>query len=231
MDINEILGYNKSSNSINGVLLRGQRRNVQMKTNWLFDNYPFIKNKELTLCKPNPTEGDAVVEIFSDKELIKLSRRTLKLDIYNVNLFFRQMEASFQSKRSVLLGIFHNENLNELLGLVLLDNIDANTECVDIDLYLRKNYRSKSLAVKAISLVTEFLFERAQVKRIAASTLAENKVFEDILLASGFTKEGVSRQGVYLPEKGVVSMAYFSFLKSDLLEEDMEAEEPSDYYL
>lgn len=200
-----------------------------MNLKWLFESYPFIKTTELTLCKPHPTEGDAIIELFSDSDLIKVSRRTLKLDSYNISAFFRQMEASFSLKKSLLLGIFKNDNLNELLGLIIIDNIDPKTESVDIDIYLRKAYRNKLLAIKSLSTIVNFLFERAEFKRIAASSLSENKIFEEILLASGFTKEGVNRQGIYLPDKGVVSMAYFSFLSTDMMEE--EEIETSEYYL
>ena len=201
-----------------------------MNTKWLFDTYPFIKNDKITLCKPHPTEGDAIVELFSDDDLIKLSRRTLKLDSYNVASFFRQMEISFNSKRSVLLGIFKNDNINELLGVIIIDNLDVNTESMDIDLYLRKKYRNKNLAVAALCTAVNFLLERVELKRVSASALAENKIFDGILISSGFTKEGVCRQGVYLPEKGVVSMAYYSFLKDDLIEDEPE-EESDGYYL
>ena len=81
---------------------------------------------------------------LTDEELIKLSRRTLKLDNYNISSFFRQMELSFNSKRSLLLGIFKNDNINELLGVIIIDNLDPNTESMDIDLYLRKKYRNKN---------------------------------------------------------------------------------------
>ena len=205
---------------------------IFMNIKWLFDSYPFIKGDKFTLCKPQPTEADEVVELFSDEELKKVSRRTLKLDSYNVYSFFRQMETSFASKRSVLLGIFKNENLNELLGLLIIDNIDMTTESADIDLYLRKNYREKDIAVSALSLVTDFLFERVNMRRIAATALAENKMLEEMLIAAGFTKEGVSRQSTYIPEKGIVSIAYFSYLSTDNEEEDMEpAENDVDYYL
>lgn len=202
-----------------------------MNIKWLFDTYPFIKNEKITLCKPQPTEGDAIIELFSDEELVKLSRRTLKLDNYNISSFFRQMEISFTSKRSLLLGIFKNDNINELLGVIIIDNLDVNTESMDIDLYLRKKYRNKNLAVAALNIAVSFLFERVELKRIAASALAENKVYEDILLSSGFTKEGVCRRGVYLQDKGVVSMAYYSFISDDLIDEDMETDDSKDYYL
>lgn len=202
-----------------------------MNIKWLFDTYPFIKNEKITLCKLQPTEGDAIIELFSDEELIKLSRRTLKLDNYNISSFFRQMELSFNSKRSLLLGIFKNDNINELLGVIIIDNLDPNTESMDIDLYLRKKYRNKNLAVAALNTAVNFLFERVELKRIAVSALAENKIYEDILLSSGFTKEGICRRGIYLQDKGVVSMAYYSFISDDLIEEDMESDDNNDYYL
>ena len=202
-----------------------------MNIKWLFDTYPFIKNEKITLCKLQPTEGDAIIELFSDEELIKLSRRTLKLDNYNISSFFRQMELSFNSKRSLLLGIFKNDNINELLGVIIIDNLDPNTESMDIDLYLRKKYRNKNLAVAALNTAVNFLFERAELKRIAVSALAENKIYEDILLSSGFTKEGICRRGIYLQDKGVVSIAYYSFISDDLIEEDMESDDNKDYYL
>ena len=202
-----------------------------MNIKWLFDTYPFIKNEKITLCKLQPTEGDAIIELFSDEDLIKLSRRTLKLDNYNISSFFRQMELSFNSKRSLLLGIFKNDNINELLGVIIIDNLDPNTESMDIDLYLRKKYRNKNLAVAALNTAVNFLFERVELKRIAVSALAENKIYEDILLSSGFTKEGICRRGIYLQDKGVVSMAYYSFISDDLIEEDMESDDNKDYYL
>lgn len=186
-----------------------------MKTQWLFDSYPFISTDKLTLCKIQPTEADAVIELYSDEEHSRYSPAGPSFDKYSISAFFRQTDAAFSAKKSVLLGIFFNDGLNQLLGAIEIGGLDSRTESAELGFSLRRQFRGKGIATMAVSAAVKFLFERVEVNRIQATALAENLACERVLLSCGFLKEGTARKAVYWEGKGVVSLSTYSILREE----------------
>lgn len=186
-----------------------------MKTEWLFDNYPFISTDKLTLCQIQPTESDALIDLLSDPVLRQYNSLTQQYDRFTISSFFRQVESAFHGRKGVLLGVFFNDNLNELLGTIQIHNLDPQTDSVEVGFSLRSRFRGKGIATMAVSAIVKFLFERVDVNRIQATAMAENLASERVLLGCGFTKEGTARSAVYWEGKGVISLSTYSVLKSE----------------
>lgn len=186
-----------------------------MKSGWLFDNFPFISTETLTLSKIQPTEIPEVIDLINDTESDKYNPSHTSFDQYSVMEFFKSVDAAFNSKTYIRLGIYQNDNLNELVGTVQVRDLDPQTDSCEIGFSLRSKFRGRGIASEAVFAVIKYLFERVDVNRIQASCMAENLASERVLLRCGFTKEGTCREGVYWAGKGVISLSTYSILKKE----------------
>ena len=186
-----------------------------MKTEWLFDNFPFISTDRITLCKIQPTDKGSIIELSGDLKSNPYIPSSPDFDKYNINEFFSSVDAGFSGKKFIKLGIYKNSDINELLGTVDIGEINHLTGGVEISFALLNNYRGQGIASDAVSAIVKFLFERVEVNRIQATAMLENKPYERVLLRCGFIKEGVLRQGEYWDGKGIVSLSTYSILKNE----------------
>lgn len=186
-----------------------------MKTEWLFENFPFISSDKLTLCRIQPSDEEALLELFSDEEFMKYNQQRYSFDRFSMGSFFKRIEEGFVNRQSVLLGIYFNDRLNELLGTILIKNIDKQINSAEIEFALRSGFRGQGIASTAVGEIVKFLFDRVGVNRIWASAIAENRQAGHVLISCGFIKEGTCRKGVFWEDKGVVSLSTYSLLREE----------------
>lgn len=186
-----------------------------MKTEWLFENFPFISSDKLTLCRIQPSDEEALLELFSDEEFMKYNQQRYSYDRFSMGSFFKRIEEGFVNRQSVLLGIYFNDRLNELLGTILIKNIDKQINSAEIEFALRSGFRGQGIASTAVGEIVKFLFDRVGVNRIWASAIAENLPAGRVLLSCGFLHEGTCRKGVFWEDKGVISLSTYSLLREE----------------
>lgn len=61
------------------------------------------------------------------------------------------------------------------------------------------------------------MFNHIEISRIKVVCLPEYHWFKNILEECGFVLEGTSRNGDFWEGKGIVSVSYYSLLRSDFL--------------
>ena len=115
-----------------------------MKTEWLFENFPFISSDKLTLCRIQPSDEEALLELFGDEEFMKYNQQRYSFDRFSMGSFFKRIEEGFVNRQSVLLGIYFNDRLNELLGTILIKNIDKQINSAEIEMCIRDRLRTLS---------------------------------------------------------------------------------------
>jgi [ribosomal protein S5]-alanine N-acetyltransferase len=82
---------------------------------------------------------------------------------------------------------------------------------------LAEAFWGRGIATETVKLLVEFLLLKANVNRIQAEVMPENKNSKMVLLKNGFIKEGLLRQATVWTGKGIVDLEIYSLLKSDFL--------------
>ena len=186
-----------------------------MRSQWLFDNYPFISNDTVTLCKMQPTDADHVMELLNDAEVRRAGMSRETYTRYNIGEYFQTADAAFASRRGVRLGIYRNDSPNHLMGILEISALDPATNSCRISFAVRANFRRKGTATAAVGAAIEYLFERVGVNRIYSQTIEGNPAGESVLEHCGFIKEGTFREGIYLEARGIVSASVYSILRKE----------------
>lgn len=186
-----------------------------MRSQWLFDYYPFISNDAVTLCKMQPTDADHLIELLNDPEVRRFGMNQEKYDAYNIGEYYRTAEAAFASKRGVRLGIYRNDSPNHLMGTLDISALDSSTNSCRISFAVRSNFRRHGTATAAVGAAIKYLFDRVGVNRIYCQTIEGNTAGEKVLERCGFIKEGTFREGIFLESRGIVSASVFSILRKE----------------
>lgn len=198
-----------SENQIKGVCL--------VKTEFLFSNFPFISAEQVSLNRPTALESGGLWEIFSREENIRYSPLLPFKTQSETTLFLQQADALFRSKKAVVLGVFSSDNPNRLLGLLEITDPDVKTECVTLRFLWNRARTGTRTMTYAVCTAIKYLIQTVGVNRIQTYVMPENRESIQILEHCAFQKEGTVRQGFYWPGKGVIDLALYSLLPSDLL--------------
>lgn len=186
-----------------------------MKEELLFDYFPFISGETLSLSKIQPSDAEALVSIINDNEADKYNPAHPEFTLASVESFLNSVDSYFRSKQRIWLGIYYNDDPNELLGTVSVRNFDRNTNSCEVGFSLRPDKKGKGIASMALSELVKYLFETADLDRIQATVMDGNEVSERVLERCGFLKEGTARDAVYWEDKGVISLSTYSLLRKE----------------
>jgi [ribosomal protein S5]-alanine N-acetyltransferase len=191
-----------------------------MNKEWLFENYPFICKDNLTLAKIQPSQANAFIKLMNDETFVKYSPSRPEYNDYNITDLYRQIDALFKANQAVWLGVSFDEAVTSLDGIITLKKFDDKIDSCVLDFIFSNSFKTSNSAVKSLKAVLDFMFNKVEITRISAVCLPEHYLYKNLLEDAGFKLEGTSRQGDYWDGKGVVSVSYFSILKSDFLKDN-----------
>lgn len=63
-----------------------------MNKDLLFENYPFIVEKNLTLAKIQPSQANPLIELMNDEMYVKFSPNRPEYNDYNITDLYRQID-------------------------------------------------------------------------------------------------------------------------------------------
>ena len=86
---------------------------------------------------------------------------------------------------------------------------------ITIGYYLAEEHWGKGIATKALSILTNYVFNETNIQRIQAEVMVENMASKGVLLKNGYVLEGTIRQGGFWPSKGVIDYELYSILKKE----------------
>lgn len=187
-----------------------------MKTRLLFSSFPFISSDKVTLSHITDLDIDALWEIMGDDENYRFSPSSAKETKTEVAAKLREFDAAFQAERAVVLGIYDNRKLNQLVGMLELSEFNPEIEALTLNIMLGKKYTGYGFASAAVSAAVKYLFESICVRRIQAYVMPTNYRAERMFERCGFVREGTIREGFLWPDKGIVDLTIYSMLPSDL---------------
>lgn len=186
-----------------------------MKLNLLFSSFPFLSCDTVTISRITATDMQSLWEIMSDDENYRYSPTGALHTIAEIRTKIAQIDSLFREKKGIILGIFSNDSLNKLIGLLEISNFKPQISCISVDIMMNREYSGKSLARSAIETLCKYLVEIIEVNRIEAYVMPNNLRCKHLLERSGFTKDGTIREGFLWPDKGLVDLDLYSLLASD----------------
>lgn len=186
-----------------------------MKVNLLFSNYPFIKCDRVTLNRISELDLRSLWEIMSDDENYRYNPTGAMKSKNTLRLYYQRMESLFRERKRIFLGMYDNEHLSKLIGIVELSNLEPQPSKLRINIMVNRYYSGRGFAHSALCGLERFLFETIEVNRIEAYVMPGNKRCVRLLDFCGFVREGTIREGFYWPDKGLVDLDLYSILYSD----------------
>ena len=186
-----------------------------MKASLLFSNYPFIKCDRVTLNRISELDLRSLWEIMSDDENYRYNPTGAMKTKDTLRLYYQRMESLFRERKRIFLGIYANERLSKLIGLLEISHLDPQPSKLRINIMINRYYSGRGYARSALRGLERYLFETIEVNRIEAYVMPSNKRCLQLLERSGFFREGTIREGFYWPDKGLVDLDLYAILYSD----------------
>lgn len=185
-----------------------------MNTSLLFSSYPFINSEKVTLTRVTDMDLEALWQILGDEESHRFTADGPLDSRRECARRMRRFDTMFQEQRGVVLGIY--STLNQLVGLLKLSHINLEVDAVDLEFILNPAFTGKGYASAAVRATCDYLFQTVGVHRIQCFLLPINYRAMLVLERCGFVKEGTIREGFLWPDKGIVDLALYSLLPTDL---------------
>ncbi len=186
-----------------------------MNKDLLFENYPFLVKDNLTLAKIQPSQANPLIELMNDDDYVRYSPYRPEYNDYNIHDLYRKIDALFKAKQSVWFGISSDDDVHTLDGVIIVKDFDVKTDSCTIDFNFSSEIKDSAETVDAIKFILDYMFNQIEISRIKAVCLPQYTWFKNLLEKCGFILEGTSRNGDYWEGHGVVSVSYYSLLRSD----------------
>jgi ribosomal-protein-alanine N-acetyltransferase len=186
-----------------------------MKVSKLFDKFPFLESPDLSLKKIEDSDLNEVFSIYNNDRVFEYCGIFPKHNIDTVKNMIGHFQRDFIKKSRIKWGIFSKNGSNKLVGIIEAMNFEQKVNMVTIGYFLAEEHWRQGIASEAVSLLIEFLFDKASINRIQAEVMPANEPSKRVLLKNGFIREGLLRQAALWPGKGVVDLEVFSILRED----------------
>lgn len=186
-----------------------------MKTDLLFSSYPFITGEKVTLSRMTELDLRALWEVMGDDENYRFAPTAALRSFSECAPKLRQAETMFRDKKAVILGIYPNEEPQQLVGIFEIFDISKEVESATIRFTLSRRFIGQGYASGAVRAVSDYLLDKVELHRIQAYVMPVNHRGIIVLERCGFQKEGTIREGILWPDKGLVDLSLYSLLPSD----------------
>lgn len=183
----------------------------------LFNKYPILETKELSLHKITTRNFNDFYEICSNDNLYQYRPCTATKNQSVVYNMITMYDRDYNRKKSLTLGIYLKGTLDKLVGIIEVYDFNHSVDMVTIGYTLNEPYQGQGLATKALHLLLDYLFFQVNINRVQAYVISENTKSKNVLFRNNFIQEGTIRQGMQWKGKGVVDLDLFALLKSDFL--------------
>jgi ribosomal-protein-alanine N-acetyltransferase len=180
----------------------------------LFSEVVLLRDEVVSLHTIEAKDGEQLFKIYSDPLIFKycgILNKNNRETVINMIPHFKR-DVAKQSR--IKWGIFLNEG-DLLMGILEVMEVNQITNSLTLGYYLHPDYWNKGFTKRAVALLLCYLFKEIGVNRIAADVMPENEYSKKVLLANGFVKEGLIRQGALWPGKGIIDLEKYSILRQD----------------
>jgi len=183
-----------------------------------FDKFPHIEFDGMVLRKPELSDVEALFEIYNNKKLFEYTPSILKKTKEEVAEMIKRFHQQFDDKRMIRMAITLEDEGDFVVGVAEMYAYNADVNMIAIGYRVNERFWGRGIATKSVNAMIKFLFEEIGINRIYAEAMLSHEASLVVLEKCGFAREGVTRQGFYFHDKGVVDGVTYSILKSDYFE-------------
>ena len=154
----------------------------------LFETYPVLENERIILRKMTETDADALGELAGNAKVYQYLPTFLFEQKYaDPREVIARMDAEcFDTKESILLGIYLKEESDRFTGIAEIYNYEPKKAKASIGCRLDDRYWGKGIATQTIHLLRDYLAQQIGLRTITAHIMCENKASAHACMKNGF---------------------------------------------
>jgi ribosomal-protein-alanine N-acetyltransferase len=163
-------------------------------------NFPELETARLTLTKLATHDSKALLDIFSDKNVIKF----YDIDVFNSEEQSLKLIEFFNTRFSGGIGIrwaIRLKDSGNLIGTCGFNSWNQQMKNAGIGYELSSKYWGYGYATEALNQIIGAAFLNqlplGELHRIQGDTMLGNEASESVLIKLGFKEEGIRRAGGY----------------------------------
>ncbi len=159
-----------------------------MSINVLFDKFPHLENDILYTKMMDHDDDEPFVQMMMNPNCFKYTPGYAKETDRSAKHLIDHYQRDYQKRRKVYLGVYL-KSIHQLIGYLKVFHIDKKNQTVDIAYRFHESFWHHGYAEMSCRLLIKYLTRNVHVKRIYATTMAENKLSNHILNRCGFVLE------------------------------------------
>ncbi|MCK9180535.1 MAG: GNAT family N-acetyltransferase [Bacteroides sp.] len=118
------------------------------------------------------------------------------------------------ASRDIVFVIEYEGVFSGLIGFV---NTNRQSNKTEIGYWLLPEHQGKGTITKAVKHLTHWAFTEWGMNRVKIQCAVGNEESNKVPQRLGFTKEGIEREGQYLPSGEYVDLCFYSLLKREMI--------------
>ena len=154
----------------------------------LFEEFPCPESERLLLREWTAADAPALEEIIRDPEVYRyLPTFLYEQSVADTAAMIRNARAAcFDTKESLLFGVCLKPDTDTVIGIAEIYNYEPEKEKASVGYRLNRRYWGRGIASETAALLTRYLLERTDVRKITAHVMAENAASARVLEKNGY---------------------------------------------
>lgn len=164
------------------------------------------------LKRPGPENALDLFAVYSDKETIDYMQMPVVESVEVCENLLAKWDNLFSHGKSFRWGVFLKEDPSHMIGTAALHYWSKENRRVELGADLHRDYWGQGIVTEVTSRLIDCAFSDLGVNRIEIRCHPGNTGSVRIAEKLGFAFEGLLRQYVFVPGKGLVDEAVYSLL-------------------
>lgn len=176
-----------------------------------FDPFPILESERLIFRKVTQDDAPEILELRGDPVLMRYIPRPLAKNLEEARAYISMLEDNLSEGQHVNWGIVPKWH-GKLVGTAGLFRIQPHNFRCEIGYMLLGDFHGMGLATEAVDTLLTYAFQNLGFHSVEAVIDPENTASEQVLVKSGFVREGFIKENCYWDGKFLDSAVY-SILK------------------
>ena len=193
----------------------GLMQNGELKFEWIFKNkknlvfdpFPNLQSKRLTLRQLRPSDKLELFNLRADKENIKYIDRKAPENTDEVLEFIDKINNSVKNNEILYWAIALNGE-DKLIGTFCLWHFSPDCTQAEIGYELNPNHHGKGIMSEALNCVIDFAFKKLNLKILEAFTHVENIGSIKLLQKNNFLKNKIIKEKSQMGKGEILMVRY-----------------------
>jgi ribosomal-protein-alanine N-acetyltransferase len=184
---------------------------------WWPAQVPTLSHGLITLRPLNERDIPEIFESCQDPIIPKFTRVPFEYTMAHAEFFVREKTPkSIAEKTELAFAIdFGNGADREFAGVISFHSMDLPDLVAELGYWIRSEARGKGIGTTAARLLTNFGFESMGFERVEALVDVENLASKRLLLAAGYSLEGILRRKSRRHDGSQIDMTLFSAIRDE----------------